>query len=365
MPKDYYKILGVDKSASQDEIKKAFRTLARKYHPDMNPDDRKGSEEKFKEIGEAYEVLSDESKKRMYDQTGSAEFGSGSSNFTWDNFTHFNDFEDIFSRIFGGGFGGGQGFSGFGGFGRQEPDLDMALRMTVSMQEAYRGARKDVRYRRNAPCGTCNGSGAKNGKLTTCESCGGTGQQRVVQGQGFFKMVSVTTCRTCNGRGKRPLEACNNCKGTGNVVVNESFQVNVPPGAREGLRIRFKGKGQSQNGYLGDLYILLSVRPENGVSRKEDDLYISRNISFPEAALGTEIEIDMYGDKHSLQVPPGTQPGEILKIRSAGMPHVSNKGAGDLYVQLNVVVPKHLSSKQKELISQLVDESDKKHFWTH
>lgn len=362
MAKDYYQILGVDKNASQDDIKKAFRTLARKYHPDMNPDNKKAAEEKFKEIGEAYEVLSDENKRRMYDQTGSADFGQGSSNFTWENFSHFNDFEDIFSRIFGGNFGSSQGF---GGFGRQEPELDLALRMTVSMEEAYHGARKEVKYKRNAPCETCNGTGAKNGRLVTCPTCGGSGQQRVVQGQGFFKMVSVTTCRTCNGRGKVPEEPCPVCKGSGTVVINENLTVNVPAGARDGLRIRFKGKGQSQNGYVGDLYIVLSVRPENGITRKEDDLYVSRDISFPDAALGTEIEIEIYGDKHALQIPPGTQPGEILRVRNAGMPHMSNKGSGDLYVQVKVVVPKHLNSKQRELITQLIDESDKKRFWGH
>jgi molecular chaperone DnaJ len=359
MPKDYYQTLGVDRNATQDDIKKAFRTLARKYHPDMNPTDKKAAEEKFKEIGEAYEVLSDENKRRMYDQTGSADFGGGSSNFTWENFSHFNDFEDIFSRIFG----GSQGFGGFGNFGRQEPELDVALRMTVSMEEAYHGSKKEVKYRRNAPCDTCSGTGAKNGNLVTCETCGGTGQQRVVQGQGFFKMVTVTTCRTCNGRGKRPVEPCPVCKGSGTIVKNESLEVNVPPGAREGLRIRFKGKGQSQSGYVGDLYIIVSVRPENGIIRKDDDLYITREISFPEAALGTEIEISIYGDKHNLQVPAGTQPGEIIKIRNAGLPHMSNKGSGDLFVQISVAVPKHLSAKQKEIISQLLEETDKRHFW--
>ncbi len=366
MAKDYYQVLGVSKDASQDEVKKAFRVLARKYHPDANPDNRSEAEEKFKEIGEAYEVLSDTNKRRMYDQTGSVDFGSGRQDFTWQDFSHFNDFSDlgdIFRNIFGGG--GGFGDSFFGGFGNRGPDLDMAMELGITLEDAYMGSSKRIKYRRNSPCNECNGTGAKNGKLTTCRTCNGTGQQRVVQGQGFFRMVSVTTCNACRGRGRTPVENCPVCKGNGSNPVTEELTITVPKGAVDNLRLRVKGKGQSHNGSTGDLYVLLRVQEDKAMRRRHDDLILDRMVSFPEAALGTSIDVKLFGNSYDVKVPQGTQPGEILRVKGGGMPHLNSRGNGDLLVKINVEVPKHLSSRQKELLTELMEESGKKKGWFH
>ncbi len=366
MAKDYYQILGVGKEATTDQIKTAFRKLARQYHPDANPNanetEKKATEEKFKEISEAYEVLSDSQKRSMYDQTGSVEFGPGRQDFNWQDFTHFSDFEDIFNRIFG---GGGSGFSSdfFSGFRDAGPDLDMALRVNVSLEDAYYGNAKEIKFRRNKPCEKCGGTGAEGGKLDICNTCSGSGQQRIVQGQGFFKMVSVTVCRTCGGLGKIPKKACNICKGNGSLSVTESLQVKIPKGAPNNLKIRYRGRGQSYKGKVGDLFILLSIPDQAGLRRNSDDLYIEKEVTFPEAALGTEVEVGLFKEKFVLHVPPGTQPGERLKMKGAGMPHMNHGGSGDLHVRIDVEVPKKLTAKQKELISQLMEETSKKKSW--
>ena len=367
MAKDYYQTLGVEKTASQDEIKKAFRQLARKYHPDANPENKAQAEEKFKEISEAYEVLSDENKRKMYDQTGSVDFGSGRSDFTWQDFSHqgdFSDLRDIFDRIFGGGSGfGGGNESFFGGFGNNEPNLDLLTDLKITLRDAFEGNSTTVKYRRNAPCEECKGTGAEGGKLKRCPTCNGTGQQRVVQGQGFFRMVSVTTCKTCNGRGVIPVTPCKVCKGTGSIPTTESLEIKIPRGAVNNLRLRLRGKGQSYNGKTGDLYVQLVIPDDPLVKRINDDLQVIQEISFPEAALGGDRTIEIFGRQHAVKIPAGTQPGEVIRVKGVGMPHLNAKGSGDLLVVMKVVVPKHLSSKQKELISALMEEGEKKHSW--
>ncbi len=368
MAKDYYETLGVAKGASQDEIRKAFRGLARKYHPDTNPENKEEAEEKFKEISEAYEVLSDENKRRMYDQTGRVDFGSGRSDFTWEDFSHFNDFSDlgdIFRNIFGGnfGFGGGSSGSFYSGFGNQQENLDLVTNLKVSLEEAFYGVTRTIKYRRNQSCPDCNGTGSKDGKLKTCTACNGSGQQRVVQGQGFFRMVTVTACNSCGGRGQIPSESCSTCKGTGSNPTTENLEIKIPKGAPDRLRLRVKEKGQSSLGRTGDLYVILNVQEPSTLRRVNDDIYLSAEISFPEAALGAEKEIALFREKLNLKVPAGTQPGEVIRIKNAGMPRMNGKGMGDLLVEARVVVPKHLSASQKELISKLADESGKKHSW--
>lgn len=360
MAKDYYSVLGVNKNASLDEIKKSFRALARKYHPDSTTEDKKVAEEKFKEISEAYEVLSDQDKRRMYDQTGTVDFGQGRQDFTWQDFTHYSDFEDLFNRFFGGG-----GFGGdfFGGFRNQGPDLDLAVRLRVSLSDVYYGESRSVKFRRNAQCDVCAGTGAKGGKVNVCRTCGGSGQQRYVQGQGFFKMVSVVTCKTCGGRGKIPVETCQKCRGSGTLTISDTVTVSIPKGAPDNLKIRFRGRGQSHNGRSGDLFVVVSVMDEPGIARRGNDIYIAQEISFPEAALGTELEIPLFNERVSVKVPSGTQPGEVIRIRGSGMPVMKGNSKGDLYVRTNVVVPKHLSSKEKELISELGTSVTKKHSW--
>lgn len=367
MAKDYYETLGVSREASQEEIKKAFRSLARKYHPDTNPDNAKEAENKFKEVSEAYEVLSDDDKRRMYDRTGRVDFGSGRSDFTWDDFSHFNDFSDlgdIFRTIFGGNFGfGGSSDSFYSGFGNRQENLDLVTNLRVSLEEAYYGASKSIKYRRNESCPECKGTGSKDGKLKSCSTCNGSGQQRVVQGQGFFRMVSVTACKTCGGRGQVPNQVCNTCRGTGSSPTTESLEIKIPRGAPDKLRLRVKSKGQSNFGRTGDLFVILNVQEPSDMRRVNDDLYLVSEVTFPEAALGAEKEISIFREKVTLKIPAGTQPGEVLRLRNAGMPRINGKGSGDLLVEARVVVPKHLSASQKELISKLGDESDKKHSW--
>ncbi len=364
MSKDYYQVLGVSRDASPEEIKSAFRKLARKYHPDANPNanekDRKALEEKFKEISEAYEVLSDPQKKKMYDQTGSVEFGPGRSDFNWQDFTHFSDFEDIFSRIFGGSDFGSQFFSGFR---NERADLDIAIRIRVSLEDAFYGKTKIVKYRRNKTCDACGGTGAENGRTNVCKTCGGTGQQRIVQGQGFFRMVSVTVCRDCGGSGRVPEKVCSVCKGTGTVTIRETLEVKIPKGAPSNLKMRYRGKGQSHGRSVGDLFIILDVADEPGIRREGDDLYVQKEITFPQAALGTELEINLFKERYTLQVPAGTQPGEYLKLKGAGMHHMRRNGNGDLYVKINISVPKKLTARQRELIQQLDEDLDRKKGW--
>ncbi|MCL4335243.1 MAG: molecular chaperone DnaJ [Candidatus Thermoplasmatota archaeon] len=366
MAKDYYQILGVSKTASQDEIKSAFRKLARQYHPDANPENKKAAEEKFKEISEAYEVLSDPQKRSVYDRTGSVEFEPGRQDFNWQDFTHFSDFEDIFNRIFGGGFntGGGSGFfSNFSNFSNQGPDLDLAIRVQIPLEDAYYGTSRIVKYKRNKTCEVCGGTGAEGGQLDICPVCHGTGQERVVQGQGFFRMVSVTTCRTCGGRGKVPKKICPNCKGSGTVSVTENLEVKIPKGAPNNLKIRFKGKGQALRNRVGDLFVILNISDAPGIKRQEDDLYIDKEVSFGEAALGTDIDVNLFREKLTVHIPSGTQPGERIRIKGAGMPHMNRSGSGDLYVRVNVEVPKKLTQRQRELIAQLMEETPKKKSW--
>ncbi len=359
MAKDYYKILGVDRNASAEEVKKAFRQLARKYHPDANPENKKEAEERFKEISEAYEVLSDPQKKSMYDRTGQVNFGGDGSNFRWEDFTHFTDFEDIFSRIFG-SFGNGSMFTSARNEG---PDLDLAVRVRIDLEDAYYGRKQTIKYRRNVPCNACNGTGSKDGVLITCSTCGGTGQERVVQGQGFFNMVTVITCRTCGGRGKIPRVVCPNCHGVGSVSATESLEVQIPRGAVNNLKIRFKGRGQSLYGRTGDLFVVLQVENGSNLERDGDDIIVEETFSFPDVALGAERDVKIFNESVHLKVPPGTQPGDVVKVKGSGFPRFKGSGNGDLLVKVKVDVPKHLSSSQKELLEQLKGDLDKKRFW--
>ncbi len=357
MAKDYYNTLGVSKEASQDDIKKSFRQLAKKYHPDSTSEDKKVAEEKFKQISEAYEVLSDPDKRRLYDQTGTVDFGQGRQDFTWQDFSHFSDFDDLFSRFFG----GGSDF--FGGFRNQGQDLDLAIRVRVSLSDVFYGETRSVKFRRNSMCETCKGTGAKNGKVSTCRACNGSGQQRFVQGQGFFKMVSVTTCKTCGGSGKLPVEVCATCKGSGTVTINDTVTVNIPKGAPDNVKIRYRGHGQSALGRTGDLFVVVNVTDEPGITRRNNDLYIVHEISFPEAALGADDEINIFREKVSLKIPPGTQPGEVIRVKGHGMPVMNSTAKGDLHVRMIVKVPKKLNAREKEIIAELGQSVSKKHTW--
>ncbi|MFG1450472.1 MAG: molecular chaperone DnaJ [Thermoplasmataceae archaeon] len=367
MAKDYYSILGVSKSASQDEIKKAFRTLAKKYHPDSAEGDKVQAEAKFKEISEAYEVLSDENKRRVYDQTGSVEFGSGGSDFTWQDFSHASDFSDlgdIFNRIFGGnfGFGGAEG-SFFGQSTRSRQNLDLLTNIRVTLEDVYYGTRKSIRYKRMAPCETCKGTGSKTFRTSTCPACNGTGQQRIVQGQGFFRQVMVTVCRNCQGSGSIPEQPCQVCSGKGTTSITENIEIEIPKGAEDKLRLRVKGKGQADHGVVGDLYVAINVQPEQNIRRIRDDLLIPLEISFPEAVLGAEKDVSVFREKLTVKIPSGVQPNEIVKVKGSGFPHLNSRGRGDILLEMKLTVPKHVSSAQKELLEKFMEEGEKKHSW--
>ncbi len=365
MATDYYQVLGVDKNASQDEIRTKFRELAKKYHPDVNAGD-KGAEEKFKSIAEAYEVLSDPQKRSQYDATGSTSFGdtgNAGEGFNWDNFSHFDDINDIFSKIFGGGggFGNSGGFAG--GFDSQ-PDLDIYVKVNITLEDAYYGTSKPLKYKRNATCDACNGTGAVDGVLITCPTCNGTGRERISRGQGFFNFVQVIVCRTCNGRGKIPKKPCPVCKGLGYVPKMENISMNIPKGVDTNTRLRTSKMGNSFGGVTGDLYAVLYIQPAAGIKRTGDNIYIKYSMDFPTAALGGSVEVPIFKEKFNLSIPPGSQPDDVLRIKNAGMPRLNSRGNGDLLVILKLEVPRHLTSKEKELIEELRGEPVKKS-WFH
>ncbi|MEM0139764.1 MAG: molecular chaperone DnaJ [Ferroplasma sp.] len=366
MPTDYYQVLGVDKNASQDEIKAKFRELAKKYHPDVNAGDKK-AEEKFKEVAEAYEVLSDPAKRKQYDATGSTNFGEssggGQGGFSWEDFSHFDDINDIFSKIFGGGsFGGGNG--GFAGGSETQQDLDIYVKVNISMSDAYYGTSKAIKYRRNAICDSCKGTGAVGGILVTCPTCHGTGRERISRGQGFFNFVQVIVCRTCDGRGKIPKTPCPVCNGKGYIPKMENITINIPKGVDTNTRLRTGKMGNSFGGVTGDLYSVVYVQPNPAIKRTGDNLYVRQAIDFPTAALGGSVEIQLFNEKFNLNVPPGSQPEDVLRIKNAGMPHINSKGNGDLLVVIKLEVPRHLTAKERELIEELKGEPVKKS-WFH
>lgn len=363
LAKDYYGTLGVPKTASQEEIKKAFRTMAKKWHPDANPENREAAESKFKDISEAYEVLSDENKRRVYDQTGQVNFGGGGNQqgFNWDNFSHFGDFNDIFDDLFR-NFGGG-GFRQQTGNQRTSRQLDLSLNLSISMAESYKGTRKEIKYKRTVDCSNCHGKGLEGNDVRTCPTCNGTGQERVVQQAGPFRMMNVITCRTCQGRGYIGSTKCHVCHGTGKQSEVQSKSIDIPAGIADNTQFVIRGFGDMEGGESGDLYILVNVRDEKGYKRLNNDLVIEKEISFPEAAMGAELEADIFGEILTLKVPAGTQPGEIVKVKGMGFPHTRGVGKGDLLVRVKVVVPKKLSPTQKELLEKFSQETPAKHTW--
>ncbi len=352
--KDYYDILGVSKSATADEIKKAFRKQARKHHPDAG-----GSEDKFKEINEAYEVLSDAEKRTQYDQfgqyfggnvppgagaPGAGPFGGGQYQQT----VNMGDFGDLFGNLFGGsGFGGSPG-AGQGRSARRGNDLQYDV--TLSFEEALKGVSTKVDVKRSESCQVCKGSGAKPGTSpVVCATCQGTGH--VSQGQGMFGISRP--CPRCGGTGKVIENPCSACKGKGRVVRIKPVTVNVPPGATDGGKLRFKGKGEpgAAGGPAGDLYVLTHIRPHAFYTREGADVWLDLPVTIVEAALGTEVTIPTpTDDRVKLKVAPGTQDGTVLRIASKGAPKLKGKGVGDLKVRVSLVVPEKLTAEQQELL---------------
>lgn len=356
--RDYYEVLGVDKKASQEEIKRAYRKLAKECHPDLHPND-KTAEERFKELNEANEVLSDPEKRAKYDQygfdgpMGGNPFGGGYQDFSGG----FGGFDSIFDTIFGGSMGG------MGSSRRQgpQPGNDLRYDLRISFEEAVNGCEKSFDFYRNENCETCHGSGAKPGTHPqTCPTCKGSGQIR--SGGGF--MVTVRTCPTCGGTGKQIVDKCTACQGTGRVRRRRTATVKVPAGIDNGQTIVMNGQGEPglRGGPSGDLYITVSVRPHKLFRRDGYDLYLELPISFTQAALGADVDVPTLGGTVKYHIPEGTQNDHEIRLKGYGVPQLRGSGKGDLVARVHVEIPKKLTEKQKELLRQFDDVSTGKEY---
>ena len=345
--RDYYEVLGVNKSASADQIKSAYRKLAVKFHPDKNKGD-KGAEEKFKEASEAYHVLSNSERKQNYDNFGHAAFengGGGRGGFG--NFDFSNHFSDIFEDFFGEGFGGGRRSRRSNNRGS-----DLRYDLSISLEEAFSGKKQDIKFSTSEKCDTCSGSGSKPGhEAGACSMCGGHGQVR--SSQGFFTVQQ--TCPQCAGAGEEITHPCSSCNGQGKKQASKRLSVTIPKGVDDGTRIRLSGKGEagSRGSSSGDLYLFINVHSHDLFKRSDENLFFECPVSIADAALGTSIEIPTIdGGKAKIKIPAGTQSGKQFRLKGKGMPYMRGNDFGDLYVQVNTEVPISLNKEQKELLEK-------------
>ncbi|MFQ3576106.1 MAG: molecular chaperone DnaJ [Cytophagales bacterium] len=352
--RDFYEILGVEKNASQDEIKKAYRKLAIKYHPDKNPNDP-SAEEKFKEAAQAYEVLSDDQKRAMYDRYGheglggaAGGYGGGGGMRMEDIFSQFGDiFEGTgFESFFGGG-GGGQ---------RRRKGENLRIKLKLNLEEISNGCEKKIKVKRYVSCRDCGGNGAKNGTaLDTCKHCNGTGQIKKVVQTMLGQMVSTATCPVCNGEGKMISQACGTCHGDGRVLEEEVIDRKIPAGVAEGMQLSLNGKGNvpQRGGFPGDLLILIEEEEDAQLKRDGNNIVYDLYISFIDACLGTQIEVPTIDGKVRIKIDPGTQSGKILRLRDKGVKDVNGYGRGDQLIHINVWTPKVLSNEEKAILEKL------------
>jgi molecular chaperone DnaJ len=351
--KDLYQVLGIERNASQEEIKKVYRKLAIQYHPDKNPGNKE-AEEKFKEIAEAYAILSDPQKRARYDRFGhTSTSGAG-------DFRGFSNMEDIFSAF-------GDIFGDFGdifgtssrrrrSYGSQNRGSDLQIRLSISLEEIATGVRKKIKVKKYIPCNSCNGSGnAANSRSMDCPVCHGTGEIRQVSQSFFGQMVNITTCYKCNGTGKVTTNPCRTCNGEGRLMGEKTIDIHIPAGVSTGNYIPFRGEGNvgKNNGSVGDLLVYIDEKPHDIFQRDGNDVIIALPISYPQAVLGGSVEIPTLTGKARLTIPPGTQDGKILRMRKRGIPDLHGNGIGDQLVKVYIYVPIKLSSIEKDKIKEL------------
>lgn len=367
--KDYYELLGVSKTATDEELKKAYRKLAKQYHPDSyTGDDKKQAEEKFKEISEAYAVLSDKTKRAQYDRFGAAGFdasgfnqaGGYSTGFGGFDFSGFGsgidiDLEDILGSVFGGGFGG---FSSSKRADRPSKGADIRINMTISFEEAVFGCEKEITIKRSETCDVCSGSCAKPGTSTvTCDKCGGKGKVRVVQNTIMGQMSTVTTCDKCSGTGKYIPNPCEKCAGTGVIKKNKKITIKIPAGIDNGQAVSLRGEGDSgrKGGPNGDLVVVVNVQKHKDFTRVGNTLFKEVYISFAKAALGGKVNVETLDGNIELDIPESTATGTKFRIKSKGVPTLRGGSRGDLELTVQVDVPKRLTDRQREIIKELAD----------
>ena len=356
---EYYNTLGVQKDATQDQIKKAYRKMALKYHPDKNPDDKQ-AEAKFKEVSEAYEVLSDESKRKVYDQYGKEGMqNQGFGGFQGSGFSSMEEALKTFMGAFGGSGGGDSIFESFFGGGMDGSENSSYARkgaskkisITLTFEEAAKGLEKEVLLTTNQTCNKCHGTGAKNNSIKTCPTCQGSGQ--IFQSRGFFSMSS--TCHQCHGAGKVITNPCDECHGRGFVKEKKKVKITLPAGVDDGMRLKMSGYGDAgeEGGPAGDLFIFISLKQNDTFQRDGDDVYLNLPITFTEASLGCKKEIPtLYNQSVRISIPEGTQNGKVLRVRGNGFPNVHGHGKGDLLVVIHVETPIKLSTEQKNILKE-------------
>jgi molecular chaperone DnaJ len=359
--RDYYEILGVGKNADIEEIKKSYRKLAIKYHPDKNPDDPT-AEDKFKEAAEAYDVLSNPDKRKRYDMYGhqgvNGGSGFGSGGFSVDDiFSHFGD-------IFGGGSGSPfEGFFSGGGQSRAyaRKGSNLRIKLKLNLEEIAEGVEKKIKVKRHVTCQTCKGNGSKGGaSLKTCQTCNGTGQVRKVMSTMLGQMISTNTCHTCQGEGKIIQDKCETCFGEGRILEEELITINIPAGVSEGMELAMRGKGNvpPRGGVAGDLLIGIEEVPHEELQRDGKNLIYHLHISFVDAALGTQVEVPSIGGRVRVNIPEGTQSGEIFRLKGKGIRDLDGYEKGDLLIQVNIWTPQNLSKEERQLLEKLRDSSN-------
>lgn len=358
MKRDFYEILGVSKTASQEEIKKAYRKVAMQFHPDRNPGD-KAAEDKFKEAAEAYEVLNDADKKAQYDRFGHNAFSGGrgggfnGGGMNMDDI--FSQFGDIFGEdAFGSFFGGGRKSAGSHGRGSRGSNLRVKLKM--NFEEIAKGANKTIKVKKHVKCGVCHGSGAKDkNSVQTCGTCHGSGQVRRVQNTFLGQMQTVTTCPGCNGEGTTITSKCNNCKGEGRVYGEETVTIDIPAGVQEGMQLSINGKGNAgeRGGTAGDLIVLIEEESHPHLQRDGLNVAFELYISFPDAVFGTQIEVPTIDGRAKIKIPPGTQSGKIFRLKGKGFPHVNSYERGDQLIHVNIWTPQHVTPEEKTMLEKM------------